>query len=448
LVASVLSGGIAELDPAIHLAKKADARVAQTSVGSLLRRLTAIPARDVERASGAPTCAKGRELLPEQTDGEAMMRIGFLDPAKCDCVMDTPLSRPLGGSHSALCYLAVELARLGHAVTVFNGTSSPQRSCEVDVRHWSDLRAADSLKPFDVIVVLNSAMGRDLRQSLAVTAPLVLWTQHADDQPAILELKRLNERKAWSGFAFVSEWQRDCYERAFATRRERSEILRNAVAPAFAAVAACADHGLEPWFKTGEAPTLFYSSTPFRGLDVLLDAFPAIRAMLPEVRLKVYSSMSVYQVRPDEDPHRALYARCQSTDGVDYVGSIGQVALAEALQSTAALAYPSTFAETSCITVLEAMAVGSAVLTTRLGVLPETAAGRAEMIDWLADKTLLAQSFAAMTVAALTAMRKDPDAAEAARIARRQYIRDNYTWPARAKQWSAWLAQIATMPAG
>jgi glycosyltransferase involved in cell wall biosynthesis len=153
------------------------------------------------------------------------------------------------------------------------------------------------------------------------------------------------------------------------------------------------------------------------------------------------------QVRLDKDPYRAIYARCQSTDGVDYVGSIGQAALAEQLQSTAALAFPSTFAETSCITVLEAMAVGAAVLTTRLGVLPETTAGHAELIDWQADKTQLAQSFAAMTVAALTAMRKDPDAADAARAARRQYIRENYTWPARAKQWSAWLAQIAKMPA-
>jgi glycosyltransferase involved in cell wall biosynthesis len=153
------------------------------------------------------------------------------------------------------------------------------------------------------------------------------------------------------------------------------------------------------------------------------------------------------QVRLDKDPYRAIYARCQSTDGVDYVGSIGQAALAEQLQSTAALAFPSTFAETSCITVLEAMAVGAAVLTTRLRVLPETTAGHAELIDWQADKTQLAQSFAAMTVAALTAMRKDPDAADAARAARRQYFRNNYTWPARAKQWSAWLAQIAKMPA-
>jgi hypothetical protein len=51
------------------------------------------------------------------------------------------------------------------------------------------------------------------------------------------------------------------------------------------------------------------------------------------------------------------------------VGSIDEVAFADELQSTAALAYPSTFTEMSCITVLEAMAAGAAVLTTRLGVL-------------------------------------------------------------------------------
>ena len=53
------------------------------------------------------------------------MRIAFVDPILWDFTVDTPYERPLGGSHSAMCYLASELARGGHGVSLVNGASAP-----------------------------------------------------------------------------------------------------------------------------------------------------------------------------------------------------------------------------------------------------------------------------------------------------------------------------------
>jgi glycosyltransferase involved in cell wall biosynthesis len=214
--------------------------------------------------------------------------------------------------------------------------------------------------------------------------------------------------------------------------------MKNAVSPAFADLVPP-----EPWFRRGEPPLLVYTSQPYRGLNVLLDAFGFIRASIPGARLKVFSGLAAtYRTALEEDPYRVLYHRCMTTEGVEYAGPIAQTALARELTAAAALAYPSTFGETSCIAALEAMAAGLIVITTRIAALPETTAGFARLVEYQDDHKRLAQDFAAATVAALTEARNDPDAASVKRKAEIAYVREHYTWPKRALEWEAWLAQI------
>jgi glycosyltransferase involved in cell wall biosynthesis len=369
------------------------------------------------------------------------MRIAFLDASGWQYSVDTPYERPFGGSQSAVCYLAVELTRLGQRITIFNGNPSPIQSCGVELRNISEAKSTGYLNSFDVVVAVNCAIGRWLRRDASVNVPLVFWNQHSHDQPAVHELRRLFERKSWSAFAFVSEWQLGNFESAYGVPREKSRVMRNAVSPAFARRATAA-----PWFSTGTPPTLFYSSTPFRGLDVLLQAFPKIRAALPGARLRVFSSMAVYQIRPDDDKFRELYQRARQTEGVEYIGSVGQARLAQEIAGAAALAYPSTFAETSCIAALEAMAVGAAVFTTQLGALPETTNGFASMIEWQPDKSRLAETFATMAIAALRDMQRNPAAESTHREARIKFVNEHYTWPARAKEWIDWFSQLRHSP--
>src|SRR5581483_3166990 len=113
------------------------------------------------------------------------------------------------------------------------------------------------------------------------------------------------------------------------------------------------------------------------GLDVLLTAYPSIRARLGGARLRVFSGMGIYTQsyvagQSRQDDYASLYELCAALPEADYVGPLPHADLAAAMAEADIWAYPCTFAETSCISAMEAMAAGALIITTSLGALPET----------------------------------------------------------------------------
>lgn len=366
------------------------------------------------------------------------MRLAFIDVAGWDYTVDTPYRQPLGGSQSALCYLAEELAALGHRVMILNGVPAPVTSRGVLVRPL-DAAAWDDLAACDAAIVLNGChlpFARELRHRLPDTR-LVYWTQHAHDQPASANLADPAMRALWDRFVLISDWQSVCYRETFGLPEERIAVLRNAIGPAFRTLFAPREPvpAARPW-----PPVLAYTSTPFRGLDVLLDAFGAIRTAIPGTTLKVFSSMSVYRIDGSRDPHAALYERCRGTEGVEYVGSRPQPELAGILRGVTALAYPNTFPETACIAAMEAMAAGCLVITAALGALPETTAGYGFLATPVADRRLYAERFADFAVRVLRLAAEQPEAAGQRLAEQVRHVNRTTTWRVRAREWSAWLA--------
>ena len=229
------------------------------------------------------------------------VKIAFLDPAGGNYTPDTPRLQPLGGSQSALCYLAEALAAAGLQVTLVNGTRTPGlvrgvRCLPAAAMPWEGMRA------FDVVVLLNGcptdALTR-LRAALDGGRKLILWMQHAVDQPAAQCLAEPQARACWDGYAFVSRWQMDGYLKAFGLDPGRCRILRNGIAPAFSSLfpAGANIMAAKPW-----PPVLAYTSTPFRGLDVLLDSVPRLRTAIPGTIVRVFSSLEGYQIPAARTP--------------------------------------------------------------------------------------------------------------------------------------------------
>jgi glycosyltransferase involved in cell wall biosynthesis len=365
------------------------------------------------------------------------MRIVFIHRTIVDYTVETPYEKGVGGTEAALSYLTVELARLGHSVTLVANPSTPGRYLGVECLNHNTALSPGLTNAADAVVVANESCGSGLRDKYRAIVPLIAWIGHDVDQDSIQRLEYTRERKAWSAFAFVSQWQLQEFCRIFWIAHEKCRVMRNAISPAFAAI-----EPSEPWFRNASPPMLAYTSAPYRGLDVLISAFPAIRRAVPGACLRIFSGMGQNVSDPLNRPYEALYKQCLATEGVHLTGRIGQTELAREIAQCAALAYPSTFPETSCIAVMEAMSAGAAILTTRTGALPETTAGFAHMVEAAEDTTRLAKDFAEMVIAALYAIRTGPDAAAARRNQQIAYARHEYAWPARAQEWQAWLTGI------
>jgi glycosyltransferase involved in cell wall biosynthesis len=363
------------------------------------------------------------------------MRIIFVDALGWDYDVASPLQRPLGGSQSALCYLAQALARLGHEVALVTGIAYPRAVLGVQCYPLAGIPTA-LFAAADVVIALNgpAEVSAQLRPYLGPQTVLVFWNQHAVDQPALAALRRPEIAQSWDQIVCVSDWHRATMLQSFALRPDRVQVHRNALTPCFEHLFATPDAVAD---AKSHRCILAYTSTPFRGLDALLDVFPGIHHEFPETEVHVYSSMVVYQVTEARDRYRHLYERCRATTGVRYWGSVPQPQLAEALRSAAILSYPNTFAETSCIAVTEALAAGLYVVSSHYGALPETTLGFGELVPFDSDMAQYAAAYSEALRGALARRRRDPIAFSRDRFEQIKQVNSGGTWDHRAAEWAA-----------
>jgi len=373
--------------------------------------------------------------------GGGVVKIAFGDFCGWDFHVLSVETTPLGGTQSAACYLARALAR-NHQVFFFSDTTAPELYDGVHCLAWGRISQAElQALGIDVFVSLSApGNGLKLRQYLGPRTRCVLWTQHRIDQPAVHHLANEAVQDCFDGYVFVSKWQQEEYRLGFGLPPEKMRVIGNAAAPAFVDLF---PEGATILSQKMPPPVLAYTSTPFRGLDCLLDVFPAIQAQVPAVRLRVFSSMAVYREAPaaEQAQYGGLYQRCRSIPGVEYVGSLAQPALAREMRGVSMLAYPNTFPETSCIAALEAMASGCRIVTSALGALPETTAGFADLTPLTRDRKPDLEQFTASVVAGLRELQEGGPAIEESLRRQVEYIREKATWAVRAREWESWLEQ-------
>lgn len=295
----------------------------------------------------------------------------------------------LGGSESAVIYMARELTHLGFDVTVFNNfepnESEPSPVKYVDYRNVDNTYSPDifisvrSLIPFlnshpNVEQSVSSAFG--LMRNKAKHR--VLWMHDTFIPPAD---DPLLEKMVVAGMIdeiftlsdFHTTYVSTCHHGG---DRRNPEVLKRHIWMTRNGIKRHID---EVDVDDKEPFSFVYNASATKGLQPLLDdVWPRVKALLPNASLTVIGGYYRYHdAMGANDQEKYIHEkmhddRLKSLD-VRFTGVIPQREIAGILARSSMTIYPASFPETSGISTLESLAYNTPVVTCRFGALEETA---------------------------------------------------------------------------
>jgi protein O-GlcNAc transferase len=285
------------------------------------------------------------------------MKIAIYDCA-WEYTIDTPYNEPLGGTQSAIVYFIEELAK-NNIVYLFNNIK--QEIIIRNVNHIPFYKYAN-YKDFDIIIIsCVSNILYELKNALNNNNTLYcLWTGHDIDQEASLLLNKQKYKDMVDLYIFVSEWQRNRYIDNFKIQKEKTIIMRNGIGKPFEKYLYINNEKIKN--------SMTYCSIPWRGLHLLKPIFKQINTLYSSTVLNIFSGMNIYKQENNND----MLNEFNNMKNVNFNYGISQNKLAYELSKIEYLTYSNIFPETSCITVLQAMACGCIIITSNLGALNET----------------------------------------------------------------------------
>jgi glycosyltransferase involved in cell wall biosynthesis len=187
---------------------------------------------------------------------------------------------------------------------------------------------------------------------------------------------------------------------------------------------------------------LIYTSTPHRGLDILVNVFEKLCEEYDNLELKVHSSYNIY-AREEQQKHyeeTLLYQRLEQHSKIKNIGFVSNQELKKSLASSHIFPYPSTYRETFCLALLEAMSAGLLCVHPNYACLPETASNWTMMYDYHEDKSIHEQIFYEHLKKAINIV----NAKEVSRKLKyqREYVNYFYNWERRIHEWIELLKSL------
>jgi UDP-glucose:(glucosyl)LPS alpha-1,2-glucosyltransferase len=273
--------------------------------------------------------------------------------------------------------------------------------------------------------------------------PTKIRIYYAHDLPGDPASDHLKD-KGWNKFhriVFVSNWQMQRYIERYQIPWSRCIVLQNAIDPIPFTDTKFSKFG----FKSTETIHLIYTPTPHRGLAILVPVFAKLCEKYDNIELDVFSSFALYGWEDRDKEFEPLYKQCKDHPKINYHGSKPNGVVRQALQKAHIFAYPSTWPETSCLCLIEAMSAGCLCVHANFAALPETAANWTDMYHFNEDNNEHAKILYTVLSNGIDEIKTSAGTVEQRLKAIKNYADIFYSWkPNRELQWNALLGLLLT----
>ena len=258
----------------------------------------------------------------------------------------------------------------------------------------------------------------------------ILWIQNSYDQPNVAPwFKEKTNHNKYDWYVFNSHWCVEKYRMAFKIPANKCVVIKNAIEKFPSTIKE---------YKQGDPINLVYTSTPWRGLSVLLGAMQLIKN--PLIKCHVYSSTKIYgssfQERNDE-MYKPLYDQAQKLKNVVYKGYATNEEIIHNMKDYHIYAYPNIWEETSCISAIEALSFGLHSIVTNYGALYETCSEWPTYVQYSDDYKNLARAFAYAIEG--IALQLHTDGMKELQRSQMGFYRKFYNWENRKHEWTQFL---------
>lgn len=370
------------------------------------------------------------------------MKLAFICDAQFDIL--TPILKTLPDAEGAVCFLATELARLGHNITIFSRSTNNVTVFDVRCRKINFEGSEFQCDPaflesdYDAMILVNNnpELIEQIKSKLTKMTRVYLWTEF-DHQHSVN--KGLNDSaivQTIDGIICVSDWQRSMFIRFFNIPRDKIAVRYYAISPYFEDLFY---DGKEFTLNKSKDPVFAYLGNPLTGLNILIDSFHDVTLNYPTASLTLFDNPN-YNI--DKQKLADLLQSANQVKGFKHIGVLSNVGLANQLRPCSIFAYPNTAEITSSVTIMNAMAAGLYVVTSNLGAIPEYCTEHGKCVT---DKNLTSDSldsFIGQVLAICQSQTNSPSTFFDYCFKQSIKLNKSHTWRMRAREWVKLLIAV------
>lgn len=297
------------------------------------------------------------------------MHVAIIDSIGLKYNGNTVFERGLGGSESAVTFMAQSLVDNGFYVDVYCNCDKVGIYSGVVYRSLSQLDTMDL--NYDIVISSRSVYPfiEDRYKKFFVTSPYkVLWMHDTFCQGDELLEQLVVEQKINTIFTlsdFHTSYVSTCdhgHKRMFEALKRHIFATRN---------------GVHRWIDEVDISAKDYNSYVFnasvtKGMVPLVeDIWPHVKRHIPNAKLTIIGGF--YNMGTPDEQEKKWNQLSKDHPEITFTGVISQAEIADILSKSSWMIYPTAFPETFGISTLEALNYNVPVLTTNFGALEQTA---------------------------------------------------------------------------